>query len=111
MSQVPESAPRAPDSRLRRGVPAEGSGESSKALRESHQSQKVRLEEGGFLRGPLASIYLSNRWTDVQFSQSRRPRSAPPASWNHGLTPPFRAKFRAERKTAFLAARKSRPRS
>lgn len=35
--------------RLRRGVPAEGSGESSGASRESPRSQKVRLEEGGSL--------------------------------------------------------------
>lgn len=34
--------------------------------------------------------------------------SPPPASWNHGLTPPLSAKFRAERKTASSAARKPR---
>ena len=53
------------------------SGESSKALRESHQSQKVRLEEGGFLRGPLASVYLRRAILIVQ-ATSLRPR--------HGIT-------------------------
>lgn len=94
---------------LRRGVPAEGSEENSGASVVSPRSQKVRLEEGGSLRGPLASVYLSSRKTDARFPQCARPRPAPPASWNHGLTPPLPAKFRAERKTAFLAARKSLP--
>ena len=60
---------------LRRGVPVQGLGVSTKASRTS----PVRLEEGGSLRSPCASVYLSNRWVDAPFPQSvrlspRRPR-------------------------------------
>lgn len=96
-SQVRESAPRAPTRRLLRVVlprdPERAQGRRGSAL----GSQKVRLGDGGSLRGPCASIYLSNPWTDLPLLLSGRPRPAPPASWNHSLTPPLPAKIRAEK--------------
>ena len=58
-----------------------------RGLRSEHRGVKdvkgVRLGEGRSLRGPCASVYLSNRWTDAPFPQSVR---APPRCPRHGTT-------------------------
>ncbi|KAJ8784177.1 hypothetical protein J1605_008507 [Eschrichtius robustus] len=58
-----------------------------RGLQSEHRGVKdvkgVRLGEGRSLRGPCASVYLSNRWTDTPFPQSVR---APPRCPRHGTT-------------------------
>lgn len=56
--------------------PSRGLGSEHKGVEDV---KGVRLEKGGSLRSPCASVYLSNRWTDAPFPQSvrlspRRPR-------------------------------------
>ena len=44
--------------------PSRGLGSEHKGVEDV---KGVRLEKGGSLRSPSASVYLSNRWTDAPF--------------------------------------------